>query len=97
VADAVRNAVADALPPTTLLTNDPAGATILVVGTNTNFGTAQAVGADLAVEHRFTDRWMVAFNYSWLDAEKVRGEEHYEVFGGDLLGRRVLTSLTVDW
>lgn len=45
--------------------------------------------ADVGVGRRLSDAWSVG-----LDVANLLDNDHYEVFGGDLLGRRALVSLT---
>jgi outer membrane receptor for ferrienterochelin and colicins len=47
---------------------------------------------DLSASYRFTDH--VAFG---LDVSNVLDDEHYQSFGGDLLSRRALAHVTLNW
>ncbi len=50
------------------------------------------VTADLVVNHRLNESWGVGANVA-----NVLDEEHWEAFGGDLLGRRALGYLVFSW
>ncbi len=47
---------------------------------------------DLAVNFRISDHWVVRAAVA-----NLLGNEHYEHFGGALLGRRILASATFSW
>ena len=48
--------------------------------------------ADLTANVYFGERWSFGINVA-----NIFDEEHWESFGGDLLGRRALASVSVDW
>jgi outer membrane cobalamin receptor len=53
-------------------------------------GPVEAYGVmDLSVGGKITSDWTIG-----LDIANTLDKDHYEVFGGDLLGRRALVSLT---
>jgi outer membrane receptor protein involved in Fe transport len=47
---------------------------------------------DLAANYRIDRKWSVG-----LSVANALDHEHYEIFGGDLLGRRALVSATLNW
>ncbi len=47
---------------------------------------------DLNANYRFGDGWTLGLNVA-----NVLDDEHWESFGGDLLGRRALASIAYDW
>lgn len=68
VADAVRAGSASELGPLgVLLTNDPAGASIIGARTYTNFGRVDTQGVDLGLRYYIDDAWHLDANYSWFD------------------------------
>jgi outer membrane receptor protein involved in Fe transport len=48
--------------------------------------------SDLNASYRLSKRWEVGANVS-----NVFDQRHYEMFGGDVLGRRALMHLAVTW
>jgi len=56
-------------------------------------GPVDAYGVlDLSASRKLTDEWTLG-----VDVANALDNDHYEVFGGDLLGRRTLVSLTYRW
>jgi outer membrane receptor protein involved in Fe transport len=47
---------------------------------------------DLNANYRFTDHWKVGVNVA-----NLLDDEHWESFGGDLLGRRALGHVEFSW
>jgi outer membrane receptor for ferrienterochelin and colicins len=62
-------------------------ATGIFIGPVKSFGVV-----DVNLNRKLTDTWGIG-----VDVSNLLNNEHYEVFGGDLLGRRALANLTCTW